>query len=456
MTLQGTPDTTESIELQIGGMTCASCAMRIEKKLNKLDGVTATVNYATETGQGRCTRGRVGRRGAHRGRRDPPATPPRLPRAKGDASDRRRGRRGRRDGAAASRLVSTRARSRVPVIVLAMIPTLQFDGLAVALAHPRRARGDVGRVAVPPGGLGQPPARRRHHGHPDLGRRDRRLRVVAVRAVPRLRRRDRHDPRLLLDRRAGRRRPGVPRGRGRRHRVHPRRPLLRGPGQATLRRRPACPAGARRQGRRRAPRRRRGPHPDRRARGRRPLRRPPRREDRHRRNSSRRAPRPSTHRCSPASRSPSRSPPATPSPGRPSTPAGASWSGRPGSGPTPSSPRSPGSSRTPRPARRRCSASPTGSRPSSCPSSSHSQSPPSASGWRAGAGRGSRVHRRRRRADHRLPVRPRPGHADRTDGRHRPGRPARHPHQGARGARVAPAGSTRSCSTRPAPSPPAA
>jgi P-type Cu+ transporter len=36
------------IELQIGGMTCASCAMRIEKKLNKLDGVTATVNYATE------------------------------------------------------------------------------------------------------------------------------------------------------------------------------------------------------------------------------------------------------------------------------------------------------------------------------------------------------------------------------------------------------------------------
>ena len=36
------------IELEIGGMTCASCAMRIEKKLNKLDGVTATVNYATE------------------------------------------------------------------------------------------------------------------------------------------------------------------------------------------------------------------------------------------------------------------------------------------------------------------------------------------------------------------------------------------------------------------------
>jgi len=39
---------TREIELAIGGMTCASCANRIERKLNKLDGVTATVNYATE------------------------------------------------------------------------------------------------------------------------------------------------------------------------------------------------------------------------------------------------------------------------------------------------------------------------------------------------------------------------------------------------------------------------
>ncbi|WP_125106316.1 heavy metal translocating P-type ATPase [Gulosibacter massiliensis] len=37
-----------AIELEIGGMTCASCANRIERKLNKLDGVAATVNYATE------------------------------------------------------------------------------------------------------------------------------------------------------------------------------------------------------------------------------------------------------------------------------------------------------------------------------------------------------------------------------------------------------------------------
>ncbi|WP_329005634.1 heavy metal translocating P-type ATPase [Kribbella sp. NBC_00709] len=38
----------QSVELIIGGMTCASCAARVEKKLNRMDGVTATVNYATE------------------------------------------------------------------------------------------------------------------------------------------------------------------------------------------------------------------------------------------------------------------------------------------------------------------------------------------------------------------------------------------------------------------------
>ncbi|RYF60251.1 MAG: copper-translocating P-type ATPase [Comamonadaceae bacterium] len=42
------PTANGQVELEIGGMTCASCANRIEKKLNKIDGVTATVNYATE------------------------------------------------------------------------------------------------------------------------------------------------------------------------------------------------------------------------------------------------------------------------------------------------------------------------------------------------------------------------------------------------------------------------
>jgi Cu+-exporting ATPase len=43
-----TQDVTRDVELAITGMTCASCANRIERKLNKLDGVTATVNFATE------------------------------------------------------------------------------------------------------------------------------------------------------------------------------------------------------------------------------------------------------------------------------------------------------------------------------------------------------------------------------------------------------------------------
>ena len=36
------------VDLDLSGMTCASCAARIEKRLNRLDGVTATVNFATE------------------------------------------------------------------------------------------------------------------------------------------------------------------------------------------------------------------------------------------------------------------------------------------------------------------------------------------------------------------------------------------------------------------------
>ena len=38
----------ERVRLAIGGMTCASCAARVERKLNKLEGVTASVNFATE------------------------------------------------------------------------------------------------------------------------------------------------------------------------------------------------------------------------------------------------------------------------------------------------------------------------------------------------------------------------------------------------------------------------
>jgi len=44
----------KTLRLDLEGMTCASCAARIEKKLNKLDGVTATVNFATEQATVQC------------------------------------------------------------------------------------------------------------------------------------------------------------------------------------------------------------------------------------------------------------------------------------------------------------------------------------------------------------------------------------------------------------------
>ncbi|HET9655722.1 MAG TPA: cation transporter, partial [Kineosporiaceae bacterium] len=40
---------TATVHLTVGGMTCASCAARIEKKLNRMAGVAASVNFATET-----------------------------------------------------------------------------------------------------------------------------------------------------------------------------------------------------------------------------------------------------------------------------------------------------------------------------------------------------------------------------------------------------------------------
>ena len=88
--------TLDHVELPITGMTCASCANRIERKLNELDGVTASVNYATEKATvdfdaaavdpdaaGRRRRGRrlpgraAGRRRTGRARRRSPRTRPR-------------------------------------------------------------------------------------------------------------------------------------------------------------------------------------------------------------------------------------------------------------------------------------------------------------------------------------------------------------------------------------------
>ncbi|MCF6508815.1 copper-translocating P-type ATPase [Blastococcus sp. MG754426] len=131
----------EQVELAIQGMTCASCAMRIEKRLNKLDGVTATVNYATE--KAKVTYGdgvtpedllaAVEKAGYSARLPEPPASGPRP-------EDRPELASGEEDGVLLLRqrvLVSTAL--TVPVIALAMVPALQFtywQWLSLTLAAP--------------------------------------------------------------------------------------------------------------------------------------------------------------------------------------------------------------------------------------------------------------------------------------------------------------------------------
>ncbi len=126
------------LELSIGGMTCASCAARIEKKLNKVDGVQASVNYATEKAKvsyaGDLTAedliGVVEATGYS-------AELP--PRADAEETDESVG--GPRDDEAAAwwqRLVVS-AVLTAPVLLLAMVPPLQFDNwqwLSLTLASP--------------------------------------------------------------------------------------------------------------------------------------------------------------------------------------------------------------------------------------------------------------------------------------------------------------------------------
>ena len=47
-TAPASDETSAHVDVLVGGMTCGACARRVERTLNKLDGVTATVNYATE------------------------------------------------------------------------------------------------------------------------------------------------------------------------------------------------------------------------------------------------------------------------------------------------------------------------------------------------------------------------------------------------------------------------
>ncbi|HEX6417806.1 MAG TPA: cation transporter, partial [Acidimicrobiales bacterium] len=137
----GTAAEPRQVTLEIDGMTCASCAMRIEKRLNKLDGVTASVNYALEqasvtapagvtatdlvaqveaAGYGARPAGRAGGSGS----------------GETGASDDDGG-----DDETASLRTRflTSAALTLPVVVLAMVPALQFTNwqwLSLTLAAP--------------------------------------------------------------------------------------------------------------------------------------------------------------------------------------------------------------------------------------------------------------------------------------------------------------------------------
>ena len=131
----------KDLELEISGMTCSSCANRIEKKLNKLEGVTATVNYATEKAKVTVTgdvkpEDLIATVEATGYGAELPAPPP-APDAVGPGGAPTT----ERDDEAArwwQRLVVS-AVLTVPVVAMSMIPWLQFDNwqwLSLTLAAP--------------------------------------------------------------------------------------------------------------------------------------------------------------------------------------------------------------------------------------------------------------------------------------------------------------------------------
>ncbi|MFE1480257.1 heavy metal translocating P-type ATPase [Streptomyces fimicarius] len=153
-TATGSEAGTTAVELAIGGMTCASCAARIEKKLNRMDGVEATVNYATE-------KAKVTYQGAEvsvddliatveaTGYTARPPAPPAPPASSGSNGTETAGAAGTAgpaaEGAEDDGLATLRQRLvtavllSVPVIAMAMVPALQFDywqWLSLTLAAP--------------------------------------------------------------------------------------------------------------------------------------------------------------------------------------------------------------------------------------------------------------------------------------------------------------------------------
>jgi Cu+-exporting ATPase len=135
-----TPAPTEHVELPITGMTCASCANRIERRLNKLEGVSATVNYATEKatvdfdGEVRAPEDLVA---AIRGAGYDAVLP--RPDTRAGVADGEHG--GAPDDPAAAlreRLIIS-ALLAIPVLVVSMVSALQFDGwqwISLTMASP--------------------------------------------------------------------------------------------------------------------------------------------------------------------------------------------------------------------------------------------------------------------------------------------------------------------------------
>ncbi len=125
------------LDLEIGGMTCASCANRIERRLNKLEGVTASVNYATEKAHVSVPDGYDARRlldtvaGAGYSAALPRVEEPRPATGGTEGDD--------PELAALRRRLLGSVVLSVPVILMAMVPALQFDNwqwLSLTLASP--------------------------------------------------------------------------------------------------------------------------------------------------------------------------------------------------------------------------------------------------------------------------------------------------------------------------------
>jgi P-type Cu+ transporter len=127
--------TTGHVELQIGGMTCASCSARIEKKLNKIEGVAATVNFATEKAHieyvGDVSTDQLVQTIEEAGySAELPETKTEEPKADSEATD---------PTASLRRRLLISLVLTVPVIAMAMIPALQFTNwqwLSLTLAAP--------------------------------------------------------------------------------------------------------------------------------------------------------------------------------------------------------------------------------------------------------------------------------------------------------------------------------